>query len=346
VTLPAYTSTSGEPAPPDVRPVLRVEGLGVAFERDQRWVQVVRDVDLQVAPGETLGLVGESGCGKSVTGLSIMRLLAPGRSRVSGRVVLDGADLGALSEREMAEVRGAQVAMVFQDPMTSLDPAFKVGHQVAEVVRRRTGASRRVAWQRAVEMLDLVGIPDAGRRAHDYPHVFSGGMRQRVLIAIALVCSPRLLIADEPTTALDVTTQAQILELLMSLQERLGMAILFITHDLGVVADVCDRVAVMYAGEVVAQGSVDDIFYRPSHPYTAGLLACSPKEHGREPLVAIPGSVPAAGDYPPGCRFHPRCAYRVDGPCTAAPVALEVVGPGHATRCARWAEIELHGVER
>ncbi|MGH9226761.1 MAG: ABC transporter ATP-binding protein [Acidimicrobiales bacterium] len=344
-TLSASALTAGGESLPE-RPVLTVDGLGVSFRRGDRWVPVVRDVHLTVAPGETLGLVGESGCGKSVTGLSIMRLLSPANSRLTGRVLLGDIDLGALPEKELGDVRGDRVAMVFQDPLTSLDPAFKVGDQIAEVVRRRTGASRRVARDRAVEMLDLVGIPNARQRAGEYPHVFSGGMRQRVMIALALVCSPRLLIADEPTTALDVTTQAQILELLVTLQERLGMAILFITHDLGVVADICDRVAVMYAGDVVAQGSAEDIFYRPSHPYTEGLLACSPREHGQEPLVPIVGSVPVPEDYPAGCRFHPRCAYRVEGPCTTSAVPLEPVGPGHAVRCARWSELTLRGVDR
>ena len=333
-------------------PLLAVEGLGVAFRRGDQWLPVVAGVDLEVAPGETLGLVGESGCGKSVTGLSIMRLLSPRNARVTGRVVLDGVDLSALPEREMAGVRGDQVAMVFQDPMTSLDPAFKVGQQLAEVVRVRTGASRRAAWARAVEMLDLVGIPDPSRRARDYPHTFSGGMRQRVLIALALVCSPRLLIADEPTTALDVTTQAQILELLVSLQERLGMAILFITHDLGVVAELCDRVAVMYAGQVVSQADVDDLFHRPNHPYVEALLACSPTEDARAPLAPIAGSVPVPGAFPSGCRFHPRCPYRAEERCTETPVVLTSAGagagsvtlPGEAVRCARFGELALRGV--
>jgi len=323
--------------------VLSIQGLEVAFNRGGRWVPVVTGVDLAVAPGQTLGLVGESGCGKSMTGLSIMRLLPRG-ARVSGRILLDGVDLATLREKEMGDVRGDQVAMVFQDPMTSLDPAFKVGAQIAEVVRRRTGASRKTAWARAVEMLDMVGIPHAAQRAHDYPHVFSGGMRQRVLIAMALVCSPRLLIADEPTTALDVTTQAQILDLLVTLQERLGMAVLFITHDLGVVADVCDQVVVMYAGEVVAQGGADDVFYRPGHPYVEGLLSCSPREHGHDPLVPIPGSVPVPGDYPTGCRFHPRCPYSVEDLCTTAPIPLADSGPGQVARCSRSAELALRGV--
>ena len=341
-------SVSGQVSAEDqgpVSPLLAVEDLSISFRREGSLVEVVRGVNLAVSPGETLGLVGESGCGKSVTGLSIMGLLPVHRSQVTGRILLDGVDLAVLSDREMSGIRAEQVAMIFQDPMTSLDPAFRVGDQIAEVVRHHTGASRRAARERAIEMLDLVGIPGARRRADDYPHVFSGGMRQRVLIALALVCSPRLLIADEPTTALDVTTQAQILELLMDLRDRLGMAILFITHDLGVVADICDRVAVMYAGEVVAEASVDDTFYRPSHPYVEGLLACRPREHGSEPLVPIPGAVPAPEDYPGGCRFHPRCTHRVDGPCTYGRIPLDVVGPGRASRCARWTELTLRGVE-
>ena len=344
MNVPASTGDAvGAPRPSG--PVLAVAGLHVSFRVGKQWVPVVRDVSLEVAAGETLGLVGESGCGKSVTGLSIMGLLPDRVGRVdTGRIELEGQPLLGLSERALADVRGARAAMVFQEPMTSLDPAFTVGRQVAEVVRRHTRATRREAWRRAVELLELVGIPDPHRRARDYPHRFSGGMRQRVLIAIAVACEPRLLIADEPTTALDVTTQAQILELFRDLQARMGMAVLFITHDLGVVADLCDRVAVMYAGEVVEEASTDDVFHSPRHPYTAALLACTPREHGGEPLTPISGNVPMPRDYPGGCRFHPRCAHREEGSCTTGLIQLSATDAAHSVRCARADQVRLHGV--
>ena len=245
----------------------------------------------------------------------------------------------------MTAVRGNDVAMVFQEPMTSLDPAFTVGDQIAEVVRRHQGLGRRAAWGRAVDMLGLVGIPRPAQRARDYPHAFSGGMRQRAMIAIALACDPRVLIADEPTTALDVTTQAQILELLRELQARFGMAVVFVTHDLGVVADVCDRVAVMYAGEVIETAAVDDLFYRPQHPYTEGLLGCMPQEHQRERLRTIPGVVPPPQAFPAGCRFHPRCGYCEPGRCTTGRPELAPSAFGHASRCVRAGELLLRGVD-
>jgi oligopeptide/dipeptide ABC transporter ATP-binding protein len=322
---------------------LRVRDLHVsAVVRGVRR-EIVRAVDLDVADGEVLGLVGESGCGKSVTGLSLMRLLPPSLAVTSGSWSVAGRELSAVPDRELADVRGRDVSIVFQEPMTSLDPAFTVGRQIAEVVRRHSDTGKQAAWRRAVDMLGTVGIADPARRADDYPHAFSGGMRQRVMIAMALVTSPRLLIADEPTTALDVTTQAQILDLLRDLQRQMRMGVLFITHDLAVVADVCDRVAVMYAGEIVEEGGVEDVFYRPTHPYTAALLACVPNG-GREPLVPIPGSVPVPPDFPEGCRFHPRCLDRIDGRCTTAHVQLSRSDDGRAVRCVRAGEIHLRGV--
>jgi oligopeptide/dipeptide ABC transporter ATP-binding protein len=279
-----------------------------------------------------------------------MRLLSsPGRI-VGGEILYRTSqgqvvDLATLPERAMRSIRGREIAMIFQEPMSSLDPAFKVGDQIAEVARLHWGYSRSKAWQRAVEMLDLVGIPEPQRRVKDYPHAFSGGMRQRAMIAMALTCEPKLLIADEPTTALDVTIQSQILELLRSLQERLGMAMVFVTHDLGVVANICDRVTVMYAGQVVEEGDVDGIFMNPRHPYTAGLLASMPQAVQRgERLRVIPGMVPRPERMPVGCRFHPRCAHAT-AQCEASAPALTGVGGQRSVRCIRQSELVLEGAE-
>lgn len=327
-------------------PLLSVENLEVSFATGEGMVRVVDDMSFTVNAGEVVGLVGESGCGKSVTSLAIMRLIPTPPGRITaGRIMFEGQDLLALSESEMRRLRGNRISMIFQEPMTSLDPAFKVGEQIASAVRHHKRLSRSEAWERAIEVLDLVGIPHARARVNDYPHMFSGGMRQRVMIAIALSCEPSLLIADEPTTALDVTIQAQVLDLMRSLQDELGMAVVFVTHDLGVVSELCDRVVVMYAGQAFEVADADQLFVRPRHPYTEGLLACLPAEHIDEQLEPIPGTVPPAGSMPNGCRFHPRCRYCVTGRCDDGAVPLYLVGNGRASRCVRVSELQLAGVE-
>ena len=314
-------------------PLLSIENLRTYFYTDAGVARAVDGVSLQVNQGETLGLVGESGCGKTVTALSILRLIAaPGRIEADSRIVFEGKDLLQLRPEEIRRVRGNRIAMIFQEPMTALNPVFTVGDQVAEVARVHDGATRREAWKRAVEMLDLVGIPTADERARDYPHQMSGGMRQRVVIAMALMMRPALVIADEPTTALDVTIQAQILELLRDLQRKFGMSLLLITHDMGVVAETASRVAVMYGGEVVEQAPVERIFASPHHPYTAGLLAAMPRlGSARDRLVTIPGTVPPPTEWPSGCRFRDRCSYAWER-ATEHP-ALSEVAPGHVSRC-------------
>ena len=295
--------------------LLRVEALRTYFYTRAGLVRAVDGVDLGVQAGRTVGLVGESGSGKSVTALSTMRLIdAPGRIESGSRILFDGRDLAVLDEKELLRVRGNDISMIFQEPMTSLNPVFTVGDQIAEAVHlhRRVGAD--AAKRRAVEMLQLVGIPSAERRVNEYPHQMSGGMRQRVMIAIALACEPRLLIADEPTTALDVTIQAQILELMRELRDRLGMAMMLITHDLGIIAEMADDVAVMYAGRIVERGPVDSIFRSPQHPYTEALLHSIPLlgMTQEEPLKVIRGMVPSALSWPGGCRFEPRCDHAFD----------------------------------
>lgn len=336
--LPQHVS----PEQATTSPVLEVRNLKVEFRTEHGPVTVVDDVSFDVAAGETVGLVGESGSGKTVTSLSIMGLItSPGRIS-GGSIVVGGQDLTKLSRRRLEDVRGDRLAMVFQEPMTSLNPAFKVGAQIAETVRRHRKISRREAHKRAVELLDLVGIPNAARRAEDYPHEFSGGMRQRVVLAIALSCDPELLIADEPTTALDVTVQAQILDLIKEMRREFGMAVLFVTHDLGVVADVCDRVLVMYAGQVVESGDINSLFYSPSHPYTEGLLGAMPRlDDITAEVRTIPGSTPAPWDQPVGCRFHPRCPYVTEA-CTAGPIPLLARGD-QLSRCIRVDELTLRG---
>jgi peptide/nickel transport system ATP-binding protein len=317
-------------------PILTVENLSVDFLTDRGWARVVEDVSFNVAPGETLGLVGESGSGKTVTSLSIMQLvpMPPGRFG-GGRIVFDGQDLTQLTEKQLRRLRGNDIAMVFQESMTSLNPAFTIGDQIAETVRVHRGLGRRAALDRAVEVLDLVGIPSPRERVHAYPHEFSGGMRQRAAIAMALACEPRLLIADEPTTALDVTVQAQVLTLLRELQQRFGMAMLFITHNLGVVADICDRVAVMYAGQIVEIATAEQLFARPGHPYTDGLLRAMPQLGRRgERLAVVPGVPPMPWAMPAGCRFHPRCPHE-QPICRAAPPQLTELDQGRQSRCVR-----------
>jgi oligopeptide/dipeptide ABC transporter ATP-binding protein len=324
------------------RTLLEVRNLNVEFLTGRGWVQVVQGVSFDVHPGRVLGIVGESGSGKSVTNLALMGLLKGDQARVvADRVSLAGRDLTTLKRRELEDLRGRDLAMIFQEPMTSLNPAFTVGNQIAETIRRHRGISRRDAWRQAVEMLDRVGIPDANRRAHGYPHEFSGGMRQRVMIAIATCCEPALLIADEPTTALDVTIQAQILDLLREMSRDLGMALVFITHDLGVVADICDDVLVMYAGQVVEQSGAVSLFGQPQHPYTDALLRAMPhfevEGHDLEP---IPGSAPAAGEAPDGCRFHERCAHAVSA-CSIEEPRLLDTDDGRSVRCLRSHELRL-----
>ena len=305
--------------------------------------RAVDGVSFKLRKGQTLGLVGESGCGKSMTALSLMRLVPEPAGRiVSGAINFKGSDLLAFSEKQMRRVRGEQISMIFQEPMTSLNPVFTVGSQVAEVfqVHRRMG--RRDAMDQAVAMLERVRIPEAARRAREYPHQMSGGMRQRVMIAMALACNPDLLIADEPTTALDVTVQAQILTLMRQLQEEFGSSILLITHDLGVVAETCDQVAVMYAGQIVETATTAELFERPLHPYTRGLMRSVPRVETAglgEPLCPIAGSVPDPAHFPQGCRFAPRCPFMTQA-CTQAPVELEEWGEGHGVRCSRVGEIE------
>jgi oligopeptide/dipeptide ABC transporter ATP-binding protein len=306
--------------------LLEITNLRTWFESSSGPIRAVDGVDFALGPGRTLGLVGESGSGKSVSALSIMRLVErPGRIQEGSSIVFDGRELTTLPERELERLRGAEISMVFQEPMTSLNPVYSVGDQIAESVRIHRGVSGRAARGRALEMLKLVGIPEAARRLDDYPHQLSGGMRQRVMIAMALACDPKLIIADEPTTALDVTIQAQILELLADVRERLGTAIMLITHDLGVVAEMCDDVVVMYAGRVVERGPVADVFTTPQHPYTEALLQSIPMlgMTQAEPLRVIRGSVPSPRDWPEGCRFRPRCDYAF-AKCVELPPLLAV----------------------
>lgn len=291
--------------------ILEVKNLQTHFSSDRGVIKAVDGVDFKVNKGETLGIVGESGCGKSITSLSIMRLIdSPPGKIVGGEVFFKGENLLALSEEKMRNIRGNEISMIFQEPMTSLNPVYSVGEQIAESIRIHQKLDRKKAWEKAVDMLKLVGIPSPEKRAKQEPHELSGGMRQRVMIAMALACNPSLLVADEPTTALDVTIQAQILDLLKKLQEEFGSAVIMITHDIGVVADTCDTVAVMYAGKVVEYTDVDSLFEKPKHPYTEGLLNSIPRiDEDREELLAIEGSVPSPTDMPIGCRFAPRCPY-------------------------------------
>ncbi len=315
-------------------PLLTVADLRVAFEGDRgSLTEAVAGASFSLMPGRTLGIVGESGCGKSVTALSIMRLLPRVGTRISGSVVFEGRELTSLPERQMQDLRGNRLAMIFQEPMTSLNPSFTVGDQIGEALMRHRGLSAKAARAAAVDMLEHVRIPSPKERVDEYPHKLSGGMRQRVMIAMALVCKPALLIADEPTTALDVTIQAQILDLLAKLRHETGSAIILITHDLGVVAETCDDVAVMYAGEIVEQASAARIFSAPQHPYTVGLLGSIPLiSTRRERLATISGSVPSLAGAFAGCRFSGRCPF-ADEHCRSRPPPLADVGPGHVSRC-------------
>ena len=292
--------------------LLQIKGLKTHFATDEGMVHAVDGIDLFIDRGETLGVVGESGCGKSVTAMTIMKLLAMPPARiVAGEILWQGRDLVPLSATEMRSIRARQIAMVFQEPMTSLNPVYTVGEQVAEVIRLHEPLGRRAAMDRATEMLQLVQIPNPQRRVHDYPHQFSGGMRQRVMIAMALACKPDVLIADEPTTALDVTVQAQIFDLISDLRERTGTAVVLITHDMGAIAEMADRVAVMYAGRIVEEGSAAEVLQAPLHPYTRGLIACAPGRRTTgfgEPLTEIPGTVPSLLERRGGCAFADRCS--------------------------------------
>jgi oligopeptide/dipeptide ABC transporter ATP-binding protein len=319
--------------------LLDVQNLKTYFFTREGAVQAVDGVSFSVDPGQTLGIVGESGCGKSVTALSIMGLIPkPPAKIVDGSVVFDGRELTTLPDRDLEDIRGKDIAMIFQDPMTSLNPTFKIGTQITETIRRHYDVTKAESRRRAVELLEEVGIPRAAERLDDYPHQFSGGMRQRVMIAIALSCRPKLLIADEPTTALDVTIQAQILDLLEQLREEREMAMIMITHDMGVIAEVADEVAVMYAGQIVEQAAALELFDNAEHPYTEALLGALPQLEGtgiREGrLTAIPGRPPDLVDLPEGCRFAPRCPYEGQDSCATRVQELREIRPGHLVRSA------------
>ncbi len=317
----------------DSAAALEVRGLEVVFATDAGPLKAADKVSFAVPAGRTLGLVGESGCGKSISALSILGLVPPPGLITGGQILFNGDDLASLPERRMEDIRGARVSMIFQEPMTALNPVFSIGSQVAEVLRIHRRTSRPEAWKAAVEMLARVGIADAAVRASDYPHQLSGGMRQRAMIAMALICRPEVLIADEPTTALDVTTQAQILDLMMAMQRDMGLAILFISHDLGVISEIADEVAVMYAGAIVERAPAGELFERPLHPYTQGLIETLPGAGPRLPrLPAIAGQVPDLGALPRGCRFSDRCPL-ADGECGASEPALAAAGERRRVAC-------------
>lgn len=316
--------------------LLEIKGLKTYFFTRRGIVKAVDGVDISLNEGETLGLVGESGCGKTVTALSIMRLIPEQIGRiVEGSIFFDGIDLAKATESEMRKIRGNQISMIFQEPMTSLNPVFKVGFQIAEAIQIHQDVSAKESWERSVEMLRMVGIASPESRINEYPHQMSGGMRQRVMIGIALSCRPKLMIADEPTTALDVTIQAQILDLINRLKEKVGSSILLITHNLGVVAEVAQYVGVMYAGHIVEYADVIDLFKNPKHPYTVGLFQSIPKKKGtrkRERLLAIPGLVPDLLELPVGCKFQDRCS-QVFQRCKDEPPSFIEIEPGHQVRC-------------
>jgi oligopeptide/dipeptide ABC transporter ATP-binding protein len=317
--------------------ILEVRGLKTYFFTEAGVVKAVDGVDLHVKRGEVLGLVGESGCGKSVTSFSIMRLVGVPGKIVEGEIVFNGQNILKLPESSMEAIRGNRLSMIFQQPTSCLNPVFKVGDQITEVLRLHQGLDEKASWDRAIELLKMVGIPEPQKRVHAYPHELSGGMAQRVMIAMALACTPEMLIADEPTTALDVTIQAQILDLLRELQSRLEVSIILITHDLGIVAEMCQRVIVMYAGRIVEEADVDTIFANPQHPYTVGLIGSIPiLGVVKDELEVIPGSVPNLINMPPGCRFAARCKARIEHNleiCTQKEPDLITTAPGHTARC-------------
>jgi oligopeptide/dipeptide ABC transporter ATP-binding protein len=328
------------------KPLLEVKALKTYFYTEDGVVKAVDGVDFYVSPGEVMGLVGESGCGKSVTSLSIMRLISPPGKITSGEILFEGKDLAKASEEEMIQVRGNRISMIFQQPQTALNPVFKVGDQIAEVLGIHQSMGKEAGRARAVELLKMVGIPDPERRAEAFPHELSGGQAQRVMIAMALACVPDLLIADEPTTALDVTIQAQILDLMRNLRENIGTAIILITHDLGVVAEMCERVAVMYAGRIVEEAAAAPLFEKPLHPYTQGLIGSIPiLGKLKERLEVIPGSVPNLVNLPPGCKFASRCRARTEyalSICTEKEPDLIEFRPNHTVRCWLYQDAEGH----
>jgi oligopeptide/dipeptide ABC transporter ATP-binding protein len=328
------------------QPLLDVKNLKTYFYTEDGVVRAVDGVDFFIYPGEVIGLVGESGCGKSVTSLSIMRLIGPPGKILEGEILFEGKDLVKASEEDMIQVRGNRISMIFQQPQTALNPVFKVGDQIAEVLSIHQSMNKEAGRKRAVELLEKVGIPDPARRAEAYPHELSGGQAQRVMIAMALACVPDLLIADEPTTALDVTIQAQILDLMRNLRESIGTAIILITHDLGVVAEMSERIAVMYAGRIVEQTDTPTLFANPLHPYTLGLIGSIPiLGKLKDRLEVIPGTVPNLVNLPPGCRFAPRCKARLEkqlGICTEKEPDLIDIATGHSVRCWLYQDSEGH----
>jgi oligopeptide/dipeptide ABC transporter ATP-binding protein len=327
------TKQAAAATPTNGKPLLEVKGLRTYFYTEDGVVQAINGVDFVIRPGEVMGLVGESGSGKSVTSLSVMRLLPSSGKIVEGEIHFDGRDLAALPEDELVRLRGDELSMIFQQPTSCLNPVFRIGDQIAETIMVHQEMSPQQAWNQAVEMLRKVGIPDAARRATAFPHEISGGQAQRVMIAMALSCLPKLLIADEPTTALDVTIQAQILDLMRALRSETGTAILLITHDMGVIAEMCDSVAVMYAGQIVEYADVFTLFDEPLHPYTEGLLAAIPVLGDvQDTLAVIPGSVPNLIELPPGCKFAPRCPYAKEV-CVERDPALIEIRPNHKARC-------------
>ena len=317
---------------------LQVRDLRVQIETDTATLDILHGISFDIYKGETLGIVGESGCGKSMTALSIMRLTQP-NAKVSGSITLDGQSLLDMPMREFRKIRGNRMSMIFQEPMTSLNPVFTVGHQLMEVFRLHQGLDKKQAREKAVEALRMVNVPMPEKRVDCYPYELSGGLRQRVMIAMALACRPELLIADEPTTALDVTIQAQVLDLMCKLRDELGTAIAFITHDLGVVSELCSRTIVLYCGEIMEQGDTESLLTSPLHPYTEGLKASLPERGTRERLHVIPGSVPSALDFPKGCVFAPRCPYAT-ARCAAEKPPLYDRGSGRSVRCFRYEEVE------
>jgi len=331
-------------------PLLEVKNLKTYFFTEDGIVKAVDGVDFVVYPGEVLGLVGESGCGKSVTSFSIMRLISQPGKIVDGEIYFDGKDLVTLPENEMIQVRGNRISMIFQQPQSALNPVFKVGDQIAEVLDIHQSLGKEMGRQRAIELLRMVGIPEAERRADAYPHELSGGMAQRVMIAMALACAPELLVADEPTTALDVTIQAQILDLMRGLRQKTGASIILITHDLGVIAEMAERVAVMYAGRIVEQAAVGELFEKPLHPYTQGLIGSIPVLGKiKDRLDVIPGTVPNLVNLPPGCRFAPRCRARIEHQlaiCTDQEPDLIEAAPDHIVRCWLYQDSENHTAPR
>jgi len=315
--------------------VLSIQNLKLWFDGDFSSPQILNDVSFDIYKGETLGIAGESGCGKTVTSLSVLRLLKTPPARLEGNIEFQGQNLLELPMKQMQKIRGNKIAMIFQEPMTSLNPFFKIGFQLGEVFKLHQNLTKEQSRQKAIEMLRAVNIPLPEKRVDEYPFQLSGGMRQRVMIAMALSCHPELLIADEPTTALDVTIQAQVLDLMRNLQKELGTAIMFITHDLGVIREICDRVVIMYCGEVVETAPVEELFHNPSHPYTNGLLSTLPKYGVKDRLPTIPGMVPPAGKFPKGCVFSPRCEHACQE-CVNCKPELYEIGDGHQVRCFRY----------